>query len=563
MTRDLAPPVEPKPATGAAFTTRFRSSGAGAVVTLTLAAFFVLGLRLLTVGAGDLGVAGLFSTDEQLAGELVRAMFRQGDLGLSHFFSYGPLDLYAARALLWPYGALRPVSDEAILVALRLVSLLAGAGCLAAIYLLGVRIWNAATGAMAALLLALCPTVFAWSVTAHPDTLQLLFLLLGLYYAVQLAIQPSRVSLILASAFAALAFATKYGGVLLLPVIWLAAATHARPRRPLACCLEGITSVSVFVAVFLLLDPSVLSEPRRFLSQARVESDLAHHGHLLATAADPLGWLRMLGGPELLGPVALALALAALASWTVFDLRAAVEALSRRCRFAATRQHPSFPPAAPAAGAALARLPLEAWTLGYLVLLLLWIGDRQPRYALPLLPGLDLFAAAAIIWLARRLPAAHLVLAMLLVAAILPPGLRLVGYERAQARRMENPDVAARLAAGRWLAEHTEPSTPILRDAYSYVPPAFSHVDETFGLSHAEIQSRRPAIIMTDASIDQRFRDPSTALSYRDGPAAYAEIAATYRELESGTLACYPLLRRFGPVSIYGRLAQPAAGGVC
>jgi hypothetical protein len=660
-------------------------------VALIVAAFLALGARLLDVGASDLNIAGLFSTDEQLTGQLLQAMVRHANLGLSHFFSYGPLDLYAARVLLWPYGILRPVSDQAILVALRLVSLLAGAACVLVTHLLGRRLWNARVGLLAAATLALSPTLLAWSTTAHPDTLQLLFILLCLRVAVELPLRPGRRLLALASTFAALAFASKYEGLLLLPVIWLAAAAGRAgvgpapsgctvsgvggetpevatdcipaPRgspadqkgsqadridRFRAWLLDAVASSAIFAMLFLLVDPSVLAEPRRFLSQARTESALAHGGHLFAAVASPAGWLRLLGGGDLLGPLGLLLGLAGLVAWTACDLRGlpnppaplprkergdgmAPASFSRKegggngteygrsqgssdrgersplpvhddrakrilrsvrgwaepesCEPAPTplpsqgRGRGIGPSPLPSEGrgrglglsplpskgrgrglgqgerACPERLIVAAWTLGTLMLLLVWVGDRQPRYALPVLPGLALYAGAALVWVADRLPLRSVAAGMLLLVVALPLGLRLAGYERAQVQRVDSPAIAERVAAGRWLAQVVGPQTPILSDAYAYLPPSFTDVRQSFGLTPAQIAAARPQIIVTDAEIRERFRDPARASTYRDGAAAYQQIAATYGMLEAGALPCFPLLRAFGSVRIYGRLA--------
>ena len=521
-----------------------RFSTAWLPLLLVVLGFTLYAAQLLPVGAGNLGIAALFSTDEELAGRLVRAMINQSNLGVSHFFSYGPLDLYLARAILWPYGALRPVDDAAILIALRLVSLLSGIGCLVVTWMLGRLLWNATTGLLSALLLALNPTFFTWSVTAHPDVLQLLFLLLALYLATGLVVRPSGPLIALASVCAALAFATKYGGIMALPPIWLATAIgRQHGRYGLRLVVHDIElSVLVFAIAFFVVDPSTLSEPRRFIYQAMTESNLAHTGHFIFSPTVPAGWLRLLGRSELLGTPLLVAALAGIVGWASADVRAAVAGIGGWFN---------------GWESAAARLPFETWTLGYLLFLLLWVGDRQPRYALPLLPGLFLLAAAGGVCLARRLPrpalATGLAAAILLLLAA-PSAVRLVETERAQAGRMQSPTIAARIAAGRWLSAHAAPQTPILHDAYSYVPSRFSNAQETFGLSPGEIERYRPQIIVTDVAIRGRFLDPALAAQFRGGPAAFEEIARTYAQLESGDMPCYPRLDSFGPVQVYGSL---------
>jgi hypothetical protein len=265
------------------------------------------------------------------------------------------------------------------------------------------------------------------------------------------------------------------------------------------------------------------------------------------TAASPIGWIRQIAEPRLLGPAGLFLGLAGLALWTLRDVRAA---------FAGWPDLPGT-----AAVQSRQRLPLELLTLGYLVFLIAWIGDLQARYALPLLPGLLLFAAATLLPISQRVRAGRTMLAVALLALLLPIALASFRYEHYQMARAANPAVRDRVAAGRWLTQNVPATSRILHDAYTYVPPSFTITEQTFGLTHSEIALFRPRIIVTDIDIRERFRDPGGGSHYQGGPAEYAEIAMTYSELESGSLACFPRLVRFGPVEIYGRLGSgPAAG---
>ncbi len=536
---------------------RLKSLLPGGALALALLLFAALGLRLIDVGAADLAVVGLFSTDEQLAGQLIRAMLLHNNLGLSHFYSYGPLDLYAARLALWPWALRHSVPDAAIITTLRAVSLLAGLGCIAISFVLGRRLWDSTTGALAAILLAMSPTTLAWSTTAHPDMLQLFWLLLGLLCAVRLISHRSRQLLMLGAVCASLAFATKYEGELLLPLLWLAdllGLLNARPKGglPLGALLaafasDAALSLALFAACFLLLDPSVLRERHEFLYQARLEAGLAHTGHLFRLSGGGVAWLGALAGADVLGPVLLAIGLAATAGWTAISVRATVPAARTGALSGAAR--------------AQERLLLAFWTAGYLLFLFVWIADRQPRYALPALPGLAIFAAAALVGLARRRPAAVLASALMVltVAPVLPATLR---YERAMAGRMSEPLVRRRIEAGQWLAARTPANISLIADAYAYLPTSLTNVRVTFGLTQAEIAADRPQIIVTDAAIRDRFRDPSDAGRYVDGAQAYEQVAATYDALDAGQLACYPLRQRSGPESIYGLLpGEPRPAG--
>jgi Dolichyl-phosphate-mannose-protein mannosyltransferase len=526
-----------------------RGWGLPALLGLTVAIVFLIGgARLIGIGADDFGIVGLFSTDEQLAGQLVEHMLQAGNLDLSHFYSYGPLDLYAARALLLPYQLTGRVDQRAIIVSLRLVSLAAGAGCLLVTYALGRRMWDAWAGAAGVAMLFSSVTFLSWSTTAHPDMLQLLFLLLGIWSASILVSSHTRGAsmawLLLGSFFAALAFATKYSGELLLPVLWVTSAVARngkastdRPGWPAQLGQAAVDigcSAIVFLAIVSLLEVEALHDWHSFIYQVALEGGLAHNGHLLRAAVSPLGWLPVLASTDVLGPIGLVTGSIGLAAWTVAD----------------TRRFISRPGASE-----WRRLPLELFTIGYLVFLLTWIGDQQARYALPVLPGLALAAGGSVVWLTRRGRLWTFVAAAVLALALLPLLSQTAGFARAQSSRMNSASVADRVAAGRWMATRFPGGATVIADAYSYVPSSFASVYQSFGLTREMLQTMRPDVVVTNSAIRDRFRNPELGSQYVDGADAYNEIAATYKELESGRSLCYTQQNRFGPVAIYARLA--------
>jgi 4-amino-4-deoxy-L-arabinose transferase-like glycosyltransferase len=507
--------------------------------------FLVVGAKLIGLGAGDFGIVGLFSTDEQLAGQLVKTMILAGNLGLSHFYSYGPLDLYVARVLLLPYQLVGSVDERSIAVALRLVSLLAGAGCLTVTCALGNRLWNGWAGVAGTALLLCSATFLSWSTTAHPDMLQLLWLLLGIWSATMIMCTGSKDSarawLLLGSVFAALAFATKYSGELLLPVLWIAAvasrAGRGRFRQSqtvLGIALDVGLSAVVFVAVAALLEIAALREWRSLVFQMTLEAGLAHGGHLLRAAGNPAGWISVLASTAVLGPVGLGTGLIGLIAWTVVDART----------FLSQRKTVAW-----------MRLPLELFTFGYLFFLLVWIGDLQARYALPILPGLAISAGGIIVWFWKRGGMWTVISVAVLGLMLLPLLRQTVDFVRAQTARMDDPSVASRVAAGRWMATRWPNDASVVADAYSYTPSSFTNVSQSFGLTRELVQSMRPDVIVTNSAIRNRFLDSSMAGEYIDGAAAYQDIAETYSDLESGRIRCYAFQNRFGPVTIYSREA--------
>jgi 4-amino-4-deoxy-L-arabinose transferase-like glycosyltransferase len=509
---------------------------------LIAALYVVLLARLLPIGIDDLGIAAVFSTDEALSGRIVRAMLDNRTLSPQHFFAYGALYHELATLALVPFAWL-DIGDRAVLLGLRAVSLAAGAATILLTYRLGARLSGPWTGVLAAALLACSAEMARWSITAHPDTLQLALIAGGLLAVVAVRDRASPGRVTVAALLAGLAFGTKYGGLFLLPLIVLAAACalveQGSSGRPLLrrLALHAALAGAVFMLTFALTNPYALVEWRRFLTQFRAELDHARAGHVFAAGAGPWNWIRMVASPRGIG-------------LTAFVTAATGWALLARGR--ATVPPGPLPWWRRLAARLDARALVALWTLGYLLYLVAFIGLQEPRYALPALPGLAVAAAAAVTHITAGAPRAAVTAGLALLALTFLPALRPlqdVYVDRmAQTADAENP----RIAAGRWLAANVLPDAAVLVDAYVYVPPAFSRRTETFGLTVEQVQATRPVAIAVNDDIRGRFGDNTDADRYVDGADAFRQRAEAYAALEAGRLGCYRLIADFGPVRVYG-----------
>jgi 4-amino-4-deoxy-L-arabinose transferase-like glycosyltransferase len=516
--------------------------GALAIAALALG-YLAIFARLLPIGVDDLGIAAVFSADEALSGQIVRQMLLDRTLSPDHFFAYGALYHELAALLLVPFTWLG-AGERGALVGLRSVSLLSGAAVIALTYRLGARLYGAWAGMLAAALVALSAELARWSVTAHPDTLQLALITGCLIAVCAVRERPDRGRIALAAALAGLAFGTKYAGVMLLPLIWLASTTalvaDGLSGRVLLkrLALDALLIGAVFAFAFAVTNPYALIEWRRFITQMRAELEHAQTGHVLTSEAGGLRWLRVVASAEVAGTLAV---LAATAGWVaglagLTDARAVPR--GAWLRSVATRLGP--------------RGLIAIWTIGYLAYLIIVVGYQEPRYALPLLPGIAVSAAGAVVALGRRWPRLAVPAGVALVALTAVPAagaLADVYRDRLDQRAAEdNP----RIAAGRWLDGNVPPEAAVLTDAYVYVPSAFGNQRTTFGLTEAEVSAARPVVIVVNDDIRSRFLSAADRDRYVDGAVAYDERAGTYARLETRNLGCYQLLADLGGVRIYG-----------
>jgi 4-amino-4-deoxy-L-arabinose transferase-like glycosyltransferase len=517
----------------------------GLIVAVIIAVAYVLLLAPLSrFGIDNLGIAAVFSTDEALSGRIVRAMIDHHTLNPQHFFAYGALYHELAALPLMPLEWLG-VSDRTVLLSLRTLALISGGATLLLTAWLGARLSGWWAGVLAAVLLAASPELARWSITAHPDTLQLALITGGLIAVVSVREHPSPARIAVAAVLAGLAFGTKYGGLLLLPLVALAAlcalVDHGDRGIQLLRRFASLSALAIiaFLAAFFMTNPYAIVEWRRFLTQFKAEIEHARAGHVFATTVGWWNWVDIVASSRGVGAVTF---VAALAGWVML---ARDRAQTWRVSVAPWWQRIAASLDAPAM--------VALWTAGFLTYLVGFVGLHEPRYALPMLPGLAVSAAGFVAIVLRG--ASHrvaLVVGAIVVASVLIPAagpLRDVVVTRTeQQANGDNP----RIAAGMWLSDHVAGSASILADAYVYVPPALAQRFETFGLTADQVSSVRPVLIVTNEDIRGRFRDADQAERYVDGTVAFRLRADAYERLEGGRLGCYRLLHDFGSVRIYG-----------
>ncbi len=503
-------------------------------------------LPQLSITADDIRVAEVFSIDEADIFAEVKRLTSAGFTAPSSY-KYGGAFYYPPVLLLKAWSLVEDLSERSIILAVRAFSTATGAGCLILTCLLGRILVGRPAGLVAALLLGVNPTFLRWSVDAHPDLPQLLWitgsLLLCCFYC-----RHARSGWLGAAAVCAgVAFGTKYAGVFLLPVllcaIWLAPGdgvpTPALRRfRLRKTWLDVGLVLSCFAVAFAVTNPfSVLRLPAFYRSVAGV-GEIMGFGHTFR--ADPRGtlWLGML----------MSLAGRATGFAAMIGVAALVANSIRHKRVTGDRTL------------------MLMWVVLFLSYMMAEVVLRRSRYLLPVLPVVLVFASWSYTcvshWFRRRFPRARWTM------AVLPCLLILVSWEAAQqsavafSARRQREGGRVELQAGLWLSEEHAASTSIFHDAYAYIPAQFRNVFRTFGMSHTGVSHFEPDLLVVRRAIASDFADPENAARSRRGAQNYLDRHYFYDYLKEGLLPDYELAKEFGEVTVYRRITPKVRRGV-
>lgn len=166
-------------------------------------------------------LVSVFGQGEEEHLKLLRGAIDQKTVKLN-FRYYGHLHFNIVLIPLLLLSNIMQITDQHIIVMLRLVPMMFAIGTIILTFILVRRYLDHLTAWLSALLLAFVPLVFVEnSSRSRPDSLQVFFLVLCLYFCLRLIEENYSKWLLWASASAGLAFASKYSGMFLLPVIWI------------------------------------------------------------------------------------------------------------------------------------------------------------------------------------------------------------------------------------------------------------------------------------------------------------------------------------------------------
>jgi predicted membrane-bound dolichyl-phosphate-mannose-protein mannosyltransferase len=549
---------------------------------------------LIGVGSSNARLVEAFATDEAMQLNLLRGAAERHTFALT-FGPYGHLvfNLILLTLRIIP-GEL---GDPRIVQIGRTISVLFAAATLGLTFVWTRRAFGEAAAWIALSVLLVNATFYTWAVALKPDMAQIFFLLLALAFTSRLAEAPRTRWLALASAAAGLAFACKYSGLFVLPII--GAVTFWRPiayDRPAVrvAALRGLAAAFAIVglagAVFLNMEwiASHLTEDGRVdarLSQLLLRQvSTAARGVALAlgaAAATPWLWSALRRRTRVLAIlwswlVASGIFAASFIVVSPYSLQRAafikglfVEASDAAAATPLTAQWFATWLGGVAAAvewpvllAALATMAglllmasrhrarvnpadpiLVAWIVLYALVLSAPVHEFYVQYALPLAPPAAMLAGRGAVasaeWLAAVFGRRILAMAFLCAAVLatdVPLGAHLLAA-RAQLQNRES--TSDTVLVGRWLECRAPASARIAYDYFSYIPPAFHDASPTWGGSRAWLSELNPDIVIVNSVTAGAVIADTDAAEY------YACLAA-------GRCGYERVLSR-GVITVYGR----------
>jgi hypothetical protein len=189
------------------------------VIVLATAYLFWFGWPVVWSASENVRLVATFNTDEEAHVLLLREAIDKGFPRLGYIqYGYAYLNMGLLPLVLLSY--IMDVTDQHIIVWLRLIPALFAIATIVLTFLMARRYFGRLAAWLSAFLLAFTVLNFLeMAVMSHSDIPQVFFMMLGIYYCCRLAEDGQLKWLLYASASAGIAFGCKYSGMFLLPVV--------------------------------------------------------------------------------------------------------------------------------------------------------------------------------------------------------------------------------------------------------------------------------------------------------------------------------------------------------
>lgn len=176
-------------------------------------------------------MVSVFHADERDQLQGVKRAYNSGNYHFP-FNKYGHLYYDIALTTIYVAGWFTDITDQHIIISLRLISLIFGILSVLMLFQLTRRFVDIHTAWLATAMFIFIPLKF-WDLSfeAHPDIPQLFFIICSLYLCSFIPLRSDSRPFYLAVLFAGLTFSVKYTGIFLLPVILLVQIVHQCTRE--------------------------------------------------------------------------------------------------------------------------------------------------------------------------------------------------------------------------------------------------------------------------------------------------------------------------------------------
>jgi len=382
-----------------------------------------------------------------------------------HEFHYPSLYYYVCAIFILPVCTFSGEWAVSLLLA-RSISLFFGVLSIIATFFVGREIYDNRTGLLAAAFLALVPVDISLSCQAKPDTMQLFFVIMSIFYCIKIVKTQKTSNYYMACIFAGLAFTTKYIGLFLIPIVILAYFLTFETReksflRNTALIIKkGFTNrVGVNKILFLIIaliipillgTPCILLSPLEFLLGLARSSYVSGHGTWMGRE-NPLSWFS--GFAYGLGIVLSLLSLVGIIL-SLYLVRYIFKSKEVKMR----------------------TIPL-AWAVFYFLLLFFTSGRTSVHYMLPVIPFLLIFASGLFYTVNKNLKVPSLVSKKALTAGIILIVLISTSIFASSIvlpyTLQSNHDT--RYAAAKWMENNVPRNATIFYDVDIYIPEKYQN----------------------------------------------------------------------------------------
>ena len=506
------------------------------------------------------------------------------------------------------------VDESLIIIVLRLIPLIFGIFTVVLIFLIARSLIGSLYGWMAVLFLLILPTNYLkFTIVSHPDILQVFFVVLGLYFCYRLAADFRWKWLIGASAAAGLAFSCKYGGIFILPVIFIITVIHCIkidslnsailksqrfkkmtvvfiPVVGLLLILGGIFFTPDFTARLLSRDGCISSihkilllNKSRMLSQITgwflillavsrivvhkerfrqyvnnmqmiifctfisiglftlaffVASPFLFLGFNFLTgilkefqskttginfieAHSPITWISILFSSKLMGKELFFFALI-----NFFGMIVMLIKYKSRKEFSFTSL-------------------MWCFIIIYMCFIMMKIRVVRTRYLFPVVPMFVLIGVQSIKdivnFISEKINNKIFVICIVLIISALELPFAFMRTYRLRNRLVRRVEMSKSVEVGKWIENNFPPSTSILYDHFSYVPPFFKNVKGTWDATLDVLNNFRPDLVVVHVKSEEMFKDTTRIGNYLGGVDYFIDRHEYYRALENRS-TCYRLV---------------------